>query len=49
VLRYDNEGGKGDHRHVDAEESPYAFSTPDQLMSDFDADVMRWNHEHGRS
>jgi Family of unknown function (DUF6516) len=49
VLRYDNERGKGDHRHVGAEESPYAFSTPDQLMSDFDVDVMRWNHEHDRS
>jgi hypothetical protein len=48
VLRYDNERGKGDHGHVNTEESPYAFSTPDQLMSDFDADVMRWNHEHGR-
>ncbi|MDQ3255411.1 MAG: DUF6516 family protein [Acidobacteriota bacterium] len=47
VLRYDNERGKGDHRHVGAEELPYAFSTP-ELMSDFNADVTRWNHEHGR-
>ena len=49
VLRYDNERGKGDHRHVGAEESPYAFSSPDQLISDFNADVERWNHEYGRS
>jgi hypothetical protein len=49
VLRYDNECGKGDHRHVDTVEAPYVFSTPDQLMADFNADIARWNHEHGRS
>lgn len=49
VLRYDNERGKGDHRHTEAGEEPYEFSTPGQLMSDFEADVARWNHEHGRS
>jgi len=49
VLRYDNEFGKGDHRHFDEEEVQYAFSTPDQLMADFNADIARWNHEHGRS
>jgi len=49
VLRYDNELGKGDHRHLGAVEMPYLFSTPDQLMIDFDADIARWNHEHGRS
>ena len=49
VLRYDNERGKGDHRHVGSVEAPYAFSTPDQLMADFNADIARWNHEHGRS
>lgn len=49
VLRYDNERGKGDHRHVGAATTPYVFSTPDQLMADFNADIARWNHEHGRS
>jgi hypothetical protein len=49
VLRYDNERAKGDHRHTEATEEPYGFSTPDQLMADFEADVARWNHEHGRS
>ena len=29
VLRYDNERGKGDHRHVGTMEAPYVFSTPD--------------------
>jgi hypothetical protein len=49
VLRYDNERGKGDHRHVGAVTTPNVFSTPDQLMADFNADIARWNHEHGRS
>ena len=49
VLRYDNERDKGDHRHTEATEETYAFPTPDQLMADFEADVARWNHEHGRS
>ena len=48
VVRYDNELHKGDHRHVGALESPYPFPTPDQLMADFNADLVRWNHENGR-
>lgn len=46
VLRYDNEAGKGDHRHQDGTESAYAFSTPEALMADFFNDIQRWNHEH---
>jgi hypothetical protein len=49
VLRYDNERGKGDHRHCGTTEEPYTFSTPNQLMADFEADVARWNNEHGRT
>jgi len=49
VLRYDSERGKGDHQHTESTEAPYTFSTPDQLMADFEADVARWNHEHGRT
>ena len=49
VMLYDNERGKGDHRHTETAETPYNFSTPDQLMADFAADVARWNHENGRS
>lgn len=49
VLRYDNERGKGDHRHIGTVEAPYVLTTPDQLMADFNADIARWNHEHGRS
>jgi len=46
VLRYDNEVGKGDHRHFGDKESAYAFSTPDQLIADFQKDIARWNHEN---
>lgn len=42
VLRYDNETGKGDHRHVGAVESVYAFSSYEQLLTDFWADVDAW-------
>ena len=49
VLRYDNERGKGDHRHCEEQELDYAFSAPEQLMLDFDADIKRWNHEHSHS
>ena len=49
VLRYDNERGKGDHRHVGTVETAYRFSTAEELMADFAADIGRWNREHGRS
>ena len=49
VVRYDNERGKGDHRHAGNAESVYSFTTPEQLISDFEAEVKRWNHEHGRA
>ncbi len=42
VLRYDNEAGKGDHRHVGTQETPYVFVSVDQLLDDFLADVAAW-------
>lgn len=42
VLRYDNESGKGDHRHCGAEEFPYHFTTPQVLFDDFWRDVDQW-------
>lgn len=42
VLRYDNEAGKGDHRHFGAQQKPYAFSDPDALLEDFWSDVEIW-------
>ena len=42
VLRYDNESGKGDHRHLGAVETPYHFTTPERLLADFWYDVDHW-------
>jgi hypothetical protein len=39
LLRYDNERGKGDHRHVGEIEQPYAFSTIETLIDDFFRDI----------
>ena len=41
LVGYDNEPGKGDHRHHEGEESPYRFTTIEQLIEDFLADVRR--------
>lgn len=49
VLRYDNEVGKGDHRHYRGRESKYAFSTPEKLIADFQRDIARWNDENSHS
>jgi len=49
VLRYDNEVGKGDHRHYGDKESIYKFTTPDQLVADFQRDIARWNNENRNS
>lgn len=35
VIGYDNERGKGDHRHVEGKESPYTFRGVETLLSDF--------------
>ena len=39
VLRYDNEAGKGDHRHVGDKEQEYRFNSAEQLLTDFWTDV----------
>ena len=42
-VRYDNERGKGDHRHSGEREESYAFSTVEQLLEDFRHDVESWS------
>lgn len=39
VVGYDNERGKGDHRHLGAVESPYQFVNIENLLVDFWQDV----------
>jgi hypothetical protein len=41
IAGYDNERGKGDHRHLGDKEEPYRFSSVEALMADFLADVQR--------
>ncbi len=45
VLRYDNEAGKADHKHVGTREMRYAFVSVDQLLDDFLSDVASWEGE----
>jgi hypothetical protein len=42
VLRYDNEAGKGDHRHIGTAEKGYNFVDPETLLEDFWNDVEAW-------
>ena len=49
VVRYDNEAGKGDHRHFGDKESTYTFQTPEKLIADFERDIARWNRENRNS
>jgi hypothetical protein len=42
VLRYDNEAGKGDHKHMGETEVPYTFSTIDDLWASFFTDIQRY-------
>ena len=39
IIGYDNEAGKGDHRHYCGIEEPYRFTTMEQLIADFQNDV----------
>lgn len=40
LVRYDNEKGKGDHKHLrEIEQPPYSFTSIPQLMQDFLTDV----------
>jgi len=39
VVGYDNERGKGDHRHLGDTEKPYGFKDVSTLLQDFMRDV----------
>lgn len=41
IVGYDNESGKGDHRHEGPREQPYRFVSVEALIEDFLADVER--------
>lgn len=48
IVAYDNEAGKGDHRHYRDREEPYVFTTLGRLIADFEADVRREEQAAGR-
>ncbi len=44
-VGYDNERGKGDHKHIRDAEFPYQFVDVDTLVADFIADIERIRNE----
>ena len=49
VLRYDNEAGKGDHRHFRGKEFEYTFRSIERVLVDFNNDVRGLNDEDGNT
>lgn len=49
VVRYDNESGKGDHRHFKGKESRNTFDDVDRLLAAFQRDIERINREDSNS
>lgn len=41
IVGYDNERGKGDHRHIEDRQERYVFSSVEKLVADFLSDVRR--------
>lgn len=41
LVRYDNELGKGDHRHYGSRDERYHFVSVEQLVADFKTDIER--------
>lgn len=39
LVGYDNETGKGDHRHFLGKEFPYKFENVEKLLADFEDDI----------
>ena len=46
LIRYDNERGKGDHRHFEVEEEAYSFTTLNNLRIDFEREFRQWKKEN---
>jgi hypothetical protein len=45
IVGYDNERGKGDHKHLGVMETRYRFVSVEKLVADFLADVERATNE----
>jgi len=47
LFRYDNERGKGDHRHIGkGQQEPYGFTSLVALKNDFMHEIQRWIREN---
>ena len=46
LVRYDNERGKGDHRHEGDQEAPYNFVSVEMLAEDFRTDIEKLRGDH---
>ena len=42
VVRFDNEAGKGDHKHIGRREFPIVFKSINQLYDDFYKELDQW-------
>lgn len=42
LVRYDNESGKGDHKHINGQELPYQFVDRETLITDFKQDISNY-------
>jgi hypothetical protein len=49
VLRYDNERGKGDHKHLGELETPIEWTSLNALLADFDRDIQCWRQAIGNA
>jgi len=45
IVRYDNEQGKGDHKHIKGQEEPYRFIDVETLVVDFLEDIEKTRRE----
>jgi len=45
LVRYDNETGKGDHRHVSGRQTAYRFVSLARLRQDFESDMKKYGGE----
>ena len=48
LVGYDNESGKGDHKHILDIEKRYKFTSIEKLVSDFLSDVERVRNEQNK-
>jgi hypothetical protein len=48
VVGFDNERGRGDHRHDGEKVVDYRFESVETLLKDFAEAVERWRAEHGK-